>query len=312
MGVTKLKTEEILNEREKTHGDFDEVSIRYREIKRAALMDFTAECMDAKDEEVYDRQFLALEMILLKIARIVCGDPNFADHWDDIAGYAMLGKGKKEGEWTEFEKQYCVPLDGSKGVVHFWKEGAAILDRDCMCVTFNGMHHHTCKKFIKEKPKEKECGCKVCFECAWLAKCSICRMLLPPKPYPYLNGKPVHAACYNSEKEESKEEWRCKELEEMTRLMQEAAMEHVDKEGPCKECALSIEYGFHGVPCDKHIKAMRDINKSSVDEMLKEEPKCNMHIYQAQCTKPRSNCRCLDCMPICNICGKTINTVWGK
>ena len=24
---------------------------------------------------------------------IVCGDPNCADHWDDIAGYALLGKG---------------------------------------------------------------------------------------------------------------------------------------------------------------------------------------------------------------------------
>lgn len=37
-------------------------------------------------------QIEALEMILAKIARIVSGDPNHADHWDDIAGYALLGK----------------------------------------------------------------------------------------------------------------------------------------------------------------------------------------------------------------------------
>lgn len=35
-------------------------------------------------------------MILAKIARIVSGDPNHADHWDDIAGYALLGKSAPE------------------------------------------------------------------------------------------------------------------------------------------------------------------------------------------------------------------------
>lgn len=32
----------------------------------------------------------ALEMIAHKIGRIVNGDPNYADSWDDIAGYAKL------------------------------------------------------------------------------------------------------------------------------------------------------------------------------------------------------------------------------
>jgi hypothetical protein len=39
-------------------------------------------------------QIEALEMILAKIARIISGDPNHPDHWDDIAGYALLGKGE--------------------------------------------------------------------------------------------------------------------------------------------------------------------------------------------------------------------------
>jgi hypothetical protein len=32
----------------------------------------------------------ALDMIAHKIGRILAGDPNHADHWDDIAGYARL------------------------------------------------------------------------------------------------------------------------------------------------------------------------------------------------------------------------------
>lgn len=32
----------------------------------------------------------SVDMILHKISRIVVGDPNFKDHWDDISGYAQL------------------------------------------------------------------------------------------------------------------------------------------------------------------------------------------------------------------------------
>lgn len=32
----------------------------------------------------------ALEMVAVKMSRIVSGDPNFPDHWHDIAGYAKL------------------------------------------------------------------------------------------------------------------------------------------------------------------------------------------------------------------------------
>jgi len=35
-------------------------------------------------------QMEALEMICHKIARILNGDPNYADSWHDIAGYAQL------------------------------------------------------------------------------------------------------------------------------------------------------------------------------------------------------------------------------
>lgn len=32
----------------------------------------------------------AIEMIFHKIGRIGAGNPNFVDHWEDIAGYATL------------------------------------------------------------------------------------------------------------------------------------------------------------------------------------------------------------------------------
>ena len=39
----------------------------------------------------------ALEMICHKIARILNGDPNYADSWIDIAGYAQLVADRLQG-----------------------------------------------------------------------------------------------------------------------------------------------------------------------------------------------------------------------
>ena len=40
--------------------------------------------------ELTPHQREAVDMILHKLGRILCGDPNFSDHWHDIAGYATL------------------------------------------------------------------------------------------------------------------------------------------------------------------------------------------------------------------------------
>ena len=74
---------ELLNERNTTHGDFQ---------GNAAISQFTK--MHWHDTagwlrlEVDQRE--ALDMIALKVSRILSGDPNVKDHWDDIAGYANL------------------------------------------------------------------------------------------------------------------------------------------------------------------------------------------------------------------------------
>lgn len=44
----------------------------------------------------YDQQE-ALEMIFHKVGRILNGDPNYADSWVDIAGYAKLVADRLEG-----------------------------------------------------------------------------------------------------------------------------------------------------------------------------------------------------------------------
>ena len=46
------------------------------------------QCKNWKQMQAFQRE--ALEMIQHKIARIINGDPNYADSWVDIAGYAQL------------------------------------------------------------------------------------------------------------------------------------------------------------------------------------------------------------------------------
>lgn len=75
--------EQILAERGKTHGDFTENG----QVMQA-LKDTVRTCSRWRDLNPHQRE--ALDMILHKVGRIVCGNPNTKDHWDDIAGYARL------------------------------------------------------------------------------------------------------------------------------------------------------------------------------------------------------------------------------
>ena len=83
-GVQVIMSERdpLLQEREKTHGSFKtnaEVSQRIKLIYRDNL------CGVVKPEHCE-----ALDMIALKLSRILSGQANHKDHWDDIAGYAKL------------------------------------------------------------------------------------------------------------------------------------------------------------------------------------------------------------------------------
>ena len=76
-------TDQILNDREQTHGAFREVAGYSQAIKSLMRSSRNWERLDVAQAQ-------ALEVIADKMARILCGDPSFSDHWQDGAGYFEL------------------------------------------------------------------------------------------------------------------------------------------------------------------------------------------------------------------------------
>ena len=74
----------LLQERQKTHGSFADNARYSQQIK-----DVYREALKIRTMDV--AQLEAIDMIALKLSRILSGQANFKDHWDDIAGYAKLG-----------------------------------------------------------------------------------------------------------------------------------------------------------------------------------------------------------------------------
>ena len=85
-------TVQLLNERGKTHGDFTLHAAVTQAIKNLYNAPFQVgtDCHSTNWNRLNTVQREALEMIAHKIGRILAGNPNFKDHWDDIAGYAKL------------------------------------------------------------------------------------------------------------------------------------------------------------------------------------------------------------------------------
>ena len=83
--------EQTLAERGKRYGDFS---------THAAISQALKDAMVAGTRWNYLRPIHkeALEMIQHKIARILNGDPSYADNWHDIAGYAKLVEDRILGE----------------------------------------------------------------------------------------------------------------------------------------------------------------------------------------------------------------------
>jgi len=75
--------EEILTERQLTHGEFVDHALLAQSLK-AAMHNHPRWLTLAPDMAE------ALEMIQHKIARIINGNPEYADHWVDLIGYARL------------------------------------------------------------------------------------------------------------------------------------------------------------------------------------------------------------------------------
>lgn len=72
----------LLKERGSTHGDWKTQATFAQNIKTVLGLDTNPSLRPDERE--------ALEMISVKLSRILTGDAHFEDHWRDIAGYATL------------------------------------------------------------------------------------------------------------------------------------------------------------------------------------------------------------------------------
>ena len=90
--------DDILTERGARYGLFKDHAELAVELKRImhdhrpegqAATNFS--CMKSDQQE-------ALDMIQHKVARIINGDPDYADSWQDIAGYAQLVADRLNGK----------------------------------------------------------------------------------------------------------------------------------------------------------------------------------------------------------------------
>lgn len=75
--------DKILAERAKTHGDYTEHAQCTQDIMAILVSHRNWSKLTADQKET-------LHMIAHKMGRVVTGNPNVADHWDDMAGYSKL------------------------------------------------------------------------------------------------------------------------------------------------------------------------------------------------------------------------------
>jgi len=70
--------------KQKTHGNYRDTANISQTLKGVMATGKNWDVLNNMQRE-------SLEMIAVKIARILSGDQNFRDTWDDIEGYAELG-----------------------------------------------------------------------------------------------------------------------------------------------------------------------------------------------------------------------------
>ncbi|HET8685633.1 MAG TPA: DUF6378 domain-containing protein [Methanosarcina sp.] len=89
----ETNVDKVLEERGSRYGKFvDHAGIT--QTYKAITFGF----LEGKNKCLSHSQQEALDMIFHKIGRIINGDPNYADSWIDIAGYAKLVADELEGK----------------------------------------------------------------------------------------------------------------------------------------------------------------------------------------------------------------------
>lgn len=98
--VVGMQITSTLEERGKRYGEFKSHAQITQSIKLAMLA-------SPKWNSLSPSQREALEMIAHKIGRILNGDPNYADSWHDIAGYATLVERELSGKPDPHIDDFC-------------------------------------------------------------------------------------------------------------------------------------------------------------------------------------------------------------
>ena len=88
-----MNVDEILEERGKRYGNYLEQT-----TISGQLLQVMEQALKSRGRVLQFDQADALNMICVKISRIVNGDPDYADNWRDIAGYATLVADRLEGK----------------------------------------------------------------------------------------------------------------------------------------------------------------------------------------------------------------------
>lgn len=88
-----MSLETTLTDRNRTHGDFHEQAELSGILKELLRTQANWRLLTYSQKE-------ALEMIAVKVSRIMTGNPNHKDSWHDIAGYATLAERGCQDEVT--------------------------------------------------------------------------------------------------------------------------------------------------------------------------------------------------------------------
>lgn len=88
-----MKVEDILDERGSRYGNY----LKQTEISQKLMFTMHTALVERGKVLEADQQD-ALVMIAVKISRIINGDPDYADNWRDISGYATLVAERLEGK----------------------------------------------------------------------------------------------------------------------------------------------------------------------------------------------------------------------
>lgn len=80
-----MSADSLLTERQTTHGDFSCNAIYAQELKSIFRSSPSWGYIPARQQE-------AMDLIATKFSRILSGQADFTGHWEDVEGYAHLGR----------------------------------------------------------------------------------------------------------------------------------------------------------------------------------------------------------------------------